>query len=525
MAIAAVFVIAVLVTRLEYVPIWDGRIYAACMVDAGRHLTLASLRCGGHPSQAYVAIAAIAQLLAPASPAPGLITNAGLFLLACFGFHRLVVLVFPRSGALDRALLTAAFAVHPAFLASVVQPGLDLPLVPAFIWSIVFAIQRRWFLTVLVGLGLAFTKETGVLLYAVLLACYGVWFELRPPGTLGQRVRRAIRLAPAAFPGVAFAAYLYYRATLPNQAILWHTGTTNDSLLRQFLIPRLDLYQVNYAVLLLVLNFAWILTVIIALDAFVGTVRAAHREPSRSVAATDQATLGFLVLLTIVSGYALTRFSTFGHSRYFLTITALLFIPFYASLLRLVSSAQLRRAILAIYGVLLAASVVRTVDPLSRRLYGTFEFGSHRLLRMTRVTGECCGAGQDQLVYNLQFTALHDLVNEALVAIAPRDSMLIVVPDTTGWILIGSLDRASHRRTLATENVMPLDVREPRYLAEPHRLPARGYYFALPNGDDRGARAQLARSYVLGKPRRFEHGGYALLVYELTRHSVDSRDD
>jgi hypothetical protein len=513
---AAVVACALLFTRLDYVPIWDGRIYAACIAAAAEHFTPESLRCAGHASQAYAGVAAVAQMLAPTSAVPLVAVNAILFLLACVGFHRLAGLVFPALDALDRAFLTAAFAVHPAFLSAVVQPSLDLPLLPAFLWAIVFVLERRWVPLVLAGLALAFTKETGVLLYAVLLACYALWFEIRPKKPWKERLSGVLRLAPLALPGVAFVAYLVARRLAnPSGSVIWYTGTTNDSLVAQFLIPRLDLYQVNYAVLLLVLNFAWVVSGVIGADAFVGMVRAGHREPARPLPGTDRQILGFLVLLTLATGYALTRFATFGHTRYFLVVYALLFVPFFAALVRLGIGAAARRVILGAYAVALVVSVVRTVDPVSRRLYGTFAFGSHPMLRMTRVTGECCAFGQDQLAYSLEFTNVQPLTDSALAAVVSSSSTVVVVPDSTSWIFLDPPDKGRRRFAYRAGAAVKPNVLEHRSVAVGESRPDSAYYLALPYGDNARAMRELSPLYDFRDERRFDRNGYSLSTYRL----------
>ncbi len=518
LSVAALAACALLATRMGYAPIWDGRIYAACIAAAAEHFSAESLRCAGHASQAYAALAASAQRLAPDSSVPLLATNACLFAIACVGFHRLIRHVFPSVASLDRALLTAAFVLHPAFLSAVVQPGLDLPLLPEFIWAVVFVLERRWLPLVLTGLALAFTKETGVLLYAVLLACYAVWFEVRAAGPFGERVNRVLRLAPLALPGVAFAAYLVVRRfASPGQSVIWYTGTTSDSLLGQFLVPRLDLYQVNYAVLILVLSFGWVVSATIGADAFVGIVRAGHREPPRPVPGADRANLGFLLLLAVATGYALTRFTTFGHTRYFLVVYGLLLVLFLGSLLRLGVGAAARRSALGGYAVLLLVSALRTVDPMSRRLYGTFAFGSHDMLRMTRVTGECCGFGQDQLAYSLEFTVLQPLTDAAVGAIeASAPTPTIVLPDSTSWIFLDP--PASGRRHFAfrLRSGEKPTVFEHREIVQGANRPASAFYIALPYGDNERAMRELKPLYEFRDQRRFERDGYAISVYRMT---------
>jgi hypothetical protein len=516
LSVAAFVAFGLVLTRLSYVPIWDGRIYAACISAAAEHFTLRSLRCAGHASQAYAAIAAVVQMLAPASSVPLVATNAALFALACVAFHRLMRIVFPAVPSVERALLTAAFAVHPAFLSAVVQPSIDLPLLPAFLWATVFAIERRWVALILVGLAMSFTKETGVLLYAVLLACYGLWFELRSGRSMADRVKALLMLAPLALPGVVFLGYLLVRRLAkPTQSAIWYTGTTSDSLLEQFLIPRLDLYQVNYAVLLLILNFAWVPSALIGMDAFVGMVRAGHREPSRSLPGIDRQRLGFLILITLATCYALTRFTTFGHTRYFLVPYSLMFIPFFAALVRLGVGLTTRRVILGAYACVLAVSVVRTVDPVSRRLYGTFGFGTHLMLRMTRVTGECCGFGQDQLAYSLEFTNLQALTDSALAVIVAGPSTVLVVPDSTSWIFLDPPDAGRRRFAYRAGAAVKPNVLEHRAVVTGMSRPDSAYYLALPYGDNERAKRELAPLYDFRDERRFARNGYSLSTYRL----------
>jgi hypothetical protein len=96
--------------------------------------------------------------------------------------------------------------------------------------------------------------------------------------------------------------------------------------------------------------------------------------------------LAFITLLFIATIYALTRFVTFSNVRYLLPAMPLLLIASYAALVRLLPRVQPRRLALITYALLLVVSAERTVDPLSRRVWGTFPFGSHEMLRMASMT-------------------------------------------------------------------------------------------------------------------------------------------
>jgi len=519
-------------SRVSYVPMWDGFVYAEAINDAVAAPSLEGLRLAGHASQAYAALAVALQAIAPGSVWPLLVLNAALLVTACVGFHRLLALAFPEPlRSVERALLTAAFALQPSLLAAVVQPGLDLPVVPGIIWCTVFMLERRWVATILVGIVTAFTKESAVLLYAVLLATYGVWTFIRTTGSIRVRFVEVLRLAPLAVPGIVFGLYLLWRkqSAVAGEPVVWNAGTAmiNQSLVRQLLVPRIDRYLASFLAMMGILNFAWIATAFTAAGAVVytrrlvraGTARLAARELINGASSV----VGFLVLFTGAAVFALTRLATYANSRYVLPIIALLFLLCYASLVTLVRSPRIREGILGAFAVLLMISSVRTIDPVSRALYGTFAVGDRELLRMTSITRECCGSGRDQLVYNLEFTTLERLTSDALESVSARDSTVIVIPDSTDWFIATRVDPVSHRRTVTRDGAVSPLVIEDDSLRKADLLVTRAVFIALPNAGADRALAALSERYVVGPERRHRRGPYALSVYPLApRLSADA---
>jgi hypothetical protein len=207
---------------------------------------------------------------------------------------------------------------------------------------------------------------------------------------------------------------------------------------------------------------------------------------------------------------------TYSNVRYLLAGTALWLGVAYVALVRLRLRPSLRRAALGVYAVLVAVSVVRTVDPVSRLLWGTFPVGSHRMLAITSITGECCGTGRDQLAYSLEFTRLDELTNLALTTLLRDTSTVIVLPSRMRYHIIERIDRVTWRRTLRREGAF-----EPTVMTGPVVLirqppPREILYLAMPNGKDSTSLAELAGSYDIGPERRFESGGYALSAYQMT---------
>jgi Predicted membrane protein (DUF2079). len=163
-------------SRRDYVPVWDGRIYADCVIDASQHLLdVGGYRCAGHISQSYVALLALAETAAPASLIPILAANALLLALGAAALLRLARRAFPgEEHRVGGALLVAAFLVHPVVLASAVQPGLDFGMLIFSLCTLAAAVERRRWAVVLFGIMLVFSKEPGVLVYSV-IALVTLW--------------------------------------------------------------------------------------------------------------------------------------------------------------------------------------------------------------------------------------------------------------------------------------------------------------------------------------------------------------
>jgi hypothetical protein len=447
---------------------------------------------------------------------------AGLALhaLACVAFLRITRIAFPGSEhEPDRALLTALFALHPAVLASVVQPNIDLPMLPAFLWSIVFIVRRRWIPLVLVGTALVLAKESGVLLYAVLLFSYAVSVVL--PGATSSRspISALRKLLPLAIPIGVFAAYIAYRIIIPHAVVLSAAGTTDKSILYQFLVPRIDPYFISYSAIIFVLNFAWVLATVLALDVAGAVLRRRRKRHRQPIIGTKRLAVRLLVVLGVTTMYALTRYSSYANTRYLLPVFALLPLMSYPGIVRLAVRPWVRRTILSSLVVLGLVSSVRSIDPVSRRIYGTFAFGEHAMLRMTRLTRECCGAGQDQLAYSLEFSVLSDLTSEVTQRVV-TDSTAIIVPPRMVWQPVGRVDRLSRRRTLALERSITPPVLGADSLSRTPDVPALAIYLALPNGDVAGGRKLLQPWYEIGDSIKVRRRGYELTAYSLVRKSA-----
>jgi hypothetical protein len=236
---------------------------------------------------------------------------------------------------------------------------------------------------------------------------------------------------------------------------------------------------------------------------------------------SDPEVLLLLAWLSAATVYLLTRYVTYANARYLLPAYPLMLLLALSSLVRLRVAAQWRVAGLAALVGLLGISAVRTVDPVSRALWGTFRVGEHDLLRVTSLTGECCGDGRDQLTYNLQFTALDDLTRAALASIQPVARHRTLGAAQNGdWYSIGPLDASSRRSMSVPDSIgratYALD-QPPARLTPPDSL----WYLALPFLDHapvlRAARAPEWGSYEVVRADTVRTDGYAMPVLLLVR--------
>jgi hypothetical protein len=351
-------------------------------------------------------------------------------------------------------------------------------------------------------------------LYVTLVAAYSVAMILPRPSSSRSPTLTMLRLAPLAIPLVLFAAYVMYRKSVPEQAALWNAGS-RKVVVFQFLFPRIDQYFVNYLAMMFVLSFAWITAAVLVAHAVVAVVRTVRRAAARPLPGAKRRVVRFLIVLGIAAMYALSRFSSWGNARYLLPVFAITPLMLYTALLRFGIPRSLRRGALGLLAGLLLISAVRSIDPLSRAVYGTFAVGDRDMLRMTGVSHECCGAGRDQLVYNLQFTLLGELTSDATQALL-NDSSVVFLPSLTRWETVGPVDASTRRRTLRRDHVITPPVFTPdtlRFLASP---PANAMFIALPNGDPRAGLRALSEWYEIGPVHRLRRGSYWLDAYKLT---------
>jgi hypothetical protein len=504
---------------LSFMPLWDGQLYVDCLVGAAQAPGVATFSCYDHPTHAYVAL-----LLGPWALAgyPGvLVANLLLGAAAVFAVARAARALAPGHASLP-ALAAALLSCHPLVLANALNLSPDFAVYAFFTLLLAALLERRRAWSVLWGSALVLSKESGMLIYPVLVGSYLVAFPLggRP---VREWPKAVLRHAHLAVPLVLAAAFMGWKLFLSPNRQLWggHGGSGLVGILLSF---RLSPVFRQYLALIFVLSFSWLLAVGGGLWVLGGALSRLRGGLARGGAAAVRAqglvpgrSAAFLALLLAGGTLALTRFETFANPRYLLLLAPVLLLVGvfgWASVLR--PRPALGTAVLAGVAALLLVSNYASVDPVSARRFGTFRVGERTLFAIGRRTDPCCGAGRDQLVYNTQFAEYHRLL-DAAYADAFRAGRHVLLHPGADFDTLNRVDPATGRRTLlaggAANPRLPYGPWEDEAFRAAHPSPV---YLALGNLDDAAYLRELEAHFVVGAPRRYlARFGHAADVYPL----------
>jgi hypothetical protein len=222
----------------------------------------------------------------------------------------------------------------------------------------------------------------------------------------------------------------------------------------------------------------------------------------------------FFFVLLCLTAYIVTRVRPFNHARYILPTYPALFGLAFIALMVFIQQRIVRIVILSIMAALSLASNFRTIDPLSRWVFGTFDFGNHKMLDVASIFGD---SRRDELVYNLEYMNLQYLTNIAAEHLPiDRDSI----------IFIGGVDGSQWPFAVQAQNShgVPFTYRfAVRFFADkknmtPEKMreygnPSVFYFFAFPNNENGPNLNYLKDHYPLIGGQEFDYKGYRMKVY------------
>jgi hypothetical protein len=508
--------VAIVATHLDAVPFWDARNFWQCVeVAAGKPFDLLSLRCWGHPSLVYVWMWSVTQYVWPWTPALLYALNAAVGVLSIAAFDALLRHLFPGKRNSEYALVTALYALAPLFVSHAIFLNLDYGATAFFVLFLYGLVARRLWIATGFAVALIFTKETGAAAWAVTTGAYIVACVFRPRTSWAQRALTLRPLAPLLLVPVAVAAFVLFAVAVRHDPGGW-TGSYAPV---QVIPDRVDAFlNTNLAdptmraflADIFVLNFQWIYTAVVIVALVAATIRVSPppQEPN------DRARRGLFVALTLAGlVYIVTRYRFSNAARYVLLSTPALILAFYHALLCLCERRGRRVAALAICAFLVFASNFRSIDVVSRSVYGTFAFGSHVLLDMTSLTG---GLKLDSIVYNLEFLQLQYLFADMIRDERPRDGSILLMGNAI-YNFPPDVDGRDYTLTADPSHAVPLvvalgDVKRDVLASHVRNDGQLFYYVAFANADNVQLR-ELLKQYPLVRTKTYERHGYTMDLY------------
>jgi hypothetical protein len=509
---------AIALAFVGYVPHWDGSAYVSCLVDAFHgSRDRALLNCADHLLVGYLGLLALPFRLTSFHYGAIIATNVALGALAARSIAGLSALLRPDpADRAERALVVLAFALCPLFVACTVQLTPDFG-VAVFLVCTVHALARaRLGLATLAGALLCASKETGAVIYVLVCVAHLLVHVGWGPGSPRERLRALGRHATLGLALVPVALWLALRFVERGDRAVWRGGGMATPMWRQLLsVSWLDNVFPSQLAGIFLLNFAWVLSVFVLLHGLLALGRWATNAPSPADPELPAArTARFVTLAFVATVFAVTRVRTFVIPRYVLPATVLLPLLGQLALHALGVQRRLRLLVLGLFAALSAWACFGTYDGLSLKALDSFPFGVHRLLDVTAWTGEVPNR-RDHIVYNLEFTRIGSLLDDALPYALADGREALAVNRHAEWWLVNCVDRRSRRRVVCTPGgFRPHVWTLPSVQRSPAR-PALVYYLDLPGMDDDDELIGWRQLYRVGEAREFIRGGYAIGLREL----------
>ncbi len=504
----------------NYYPLWDGAIYYECAVDAAKAtLDPRAFNCAGHPTMGYLWPPGVLTRLFGPSYRVFLAYNAILGWAMSVAVADMVRrLLKGRGGHFEQLLVVGSVMYCPVVVSSILQLTPDFGVLVFLTLAARAFIRERLIFAIGWGMLAAFSKESGSLLFAVELLVYVAVYGMRAPNLALRKVRAIYQRSLLVLVPLAGLCALAAYVLANGSKVLW-AQVDIQGVIRQFAtISFMDNYLPASLATIFVLNCMWIPALVLLVHFGFWFVRKmllalpgkAPREPA----------LEFIVTVFVLELMLLTRFRTFTNVRYYLPVFPWILLLSARSLLSL----GLPRALRFLgNGVVLLAIVwsnFRSFDPVSAEIFGTMRFGEHRLFRITSLTKECCGLGRDQLVYNLEFAELDQLLRQVTPFVLGDRTHAVAVHPESDWKLFDSVDPKTLRRTTPRPGTFKLPYTHTWAVSAAAVKPEKIYYIAMPNMPDSAELIRYAGMYDFQwRCRRFNHDGYGIDVHEMTlRH-------
>jgi len=484
--------------------LWDGRWYFYCMANAAHMpFRFQNFLCFQHPSFLFIGMFAIPERFFPGSLPwlHGIVLIWGCVSIIAFG--AICQKLLPHAPGVTRVLATLLYATQPVIVANATAFNPDIGITYWLVILLAFMLYDRTGWIIAAGILLTFTKETGILSYTLAILAHWI-FLMRPHfGSTFAALRAAWkRIFLLLLPHTLFVVYSV-------SGVAFFEGSNAGSLLRALTtFTLLDPHFLLTVEEIFLFQFTWLQTGVIAIAALVWLWKWDRGALPRPTQHTRLVWL--LAALYAASAYCLTRYLHVNNLRYFMAIFPIGSLLFAASAVHLLSRRNLASHLLMLALLLQTVSIFYSVDPLSRKMFGTFSFGERIMYPLGKVDG---GIGRDQLVYNLQHLELSAIQDAIFEHIRPTPTTTIATHRDAWFGFNDGVDPVTFHRTSAPGAVMPryMAAADIVHLPDP---PGEVWYIEYPNFVNEDDLGTMRERYNTADVREFRDGGYGIRVHQ-----------
>ena len=401
----------------------------------------------------------------------------------------------------------------------------DFGVLVFFLPFLYFLLSDKNMPAIVFGTLMVLSKEIGIALYVIPVFLMLISSPIRRSAS--QFGPGLLRKAQLLIPVIIFVATVYTVNVVEGRRMHWSVRRALPrlgSLLLDFDILREN--YLLYAADIFVLSFNWLMSIVILACLCLCLVRLSLGMKARRIEGVNDRRIVFFLILFAGVLYALTRYRPCNFVRYLMTAYPLLIIVYYYALLCVCRKPVVRKIVLSATLALIVCSNFRTIDPLSKFLFGTFDFGHRKCLLMGRLFGKE-HMNRNSFVYNLEFLQLHYLQNMAFSDLRLQPASPLLSTKKANLHNPGLIDRRNSMRTTIGHS----DAFAFRFIYNPkwpgRRLAKKAEFFYLhfPNLPDAKLLNSIRARYRQTGVRIYDRDGYQLHLYRFVNSSLRSSAD
>ena len=450
-------IIPFLIIRLQYLdfaPIWDGAIYFNQLLNSIEYnqlngFNIENFNVCNHISMFYFLYLSLGQILDFGNH---ILLNFQITLLSIVSLYYLYQIFnyFFKGHILQNILFIIMFSINPMFIATSININLDYPVLLFFICFFYGLIYQNKTVLLISSFFMMFTNFSGIYFLVVSIFFFGIIFFFAKD-KLKSRIKNTILVLIIPLLSLSFFYIQKHFAKGNLISDRWIDTNRNDliSLFFEFSLVKARFVQI------FILNFHWIISLVIISFMIYYLFFMKVENQKRTVLTEKNVYLFLMIFQFIFLLMIYFKYFTFTNPRYVLHSIFFTSFFFFYSIVRFLKNHRIIQITIFSFIILLfSIQNFFSLDPISKLIYETFQFGNKSLYKMVSITNEGMGiGGRDQLVYNTQYAIINKLINKLYFQLNEKDKDFMIIHNRDGnFYLFTKFSNYTKKRTYKNKN-------------------------------------------------------------------------